>query len=131
MKQLLENIFSQLKLKDKPFITFESAKDEEIDTMWKEILKVDQTLTTSDTTKLKISTKEQFKSFLVSHCCQQHYMFPSKRAKTWNVWCVNFPVYHPTSNHYITSQTRYLKENITSRLMSYMARSQQKNIARL
>ena len=67
VKQLLEDIFSQLKLEDKPFITFESAKDEEIDTMWKEILKADQTLTTSDTTKLKISTKEQFKSFLVSH----------------------------------------------------------------
>ena len=41
VKQLLENIFSQLKLEDKPFITFESAEDEEIDTMWKEILKVD------------------------------------------------------------------------------------------
>ena len=79
VKQLLENIFTQLKLKAKPFITFESVSISSSLAMWKEILKVDQTLTTSNTTKLKISTKEQFKSFLMSHCCQQHYMFSIKK----------------------------------------------------
>ena len=91
VKLLLKDIFSQLKLKEKPFIIFESASEEDIDAIWKEILKVDQSLTTSDTTKLKIRTKEQFKSFLLSHCCQRHYMFSVKKCEDLECLVCEFP----------------------------------------
>ena len=39
VKKLMNDIFSRLKLKEKPFRTFESASDEDIEAVWKEIHK--------------------------------------------------------------------------------------------
>ena len=75
VKELLEDIFSRLKLKDKNFKTFHSASDEDINKLWTEILKIDPMLTPSDTTKEKIKSKEKLIEFMKDRCVQRHYMF--------------------------------------------------------
>ena len=80
VKELLEDIFSRLKQKDKNFKTFHSASDEDINKLWTEILKIDPTLTPSDTTKEKIKSKEKLIEFMKGHCVQRHYMFSLKKC---------------------------------------------------
>ena len=45
-----------------------------------EILKIDPTLTPSDTTKEKIKSKEKLIEFMKGHCVQRHYMFSVKKC---------------------------------------------------
>ena len=70
----------RLNLKGKPLIVQESAPDEEIESLWSEILRVDHTLTRSDTTKKTIKDKEKLLKFLESHCRETHYAFSIKKC---------------------------------------------------
>ena len=87
VKVLLGSLFMRLNLKGKPFIVQESASDEEIESLWSEILHVDDTLTRSNTTKKAIKDKEKLQKFLESHCRETHYASSVKRcgSQSWQV----------------------------------------------
>ena len=57
VKVLLRSLFMRLNLKGKSFIVQESASDEEIESLWSEILRVNDKPTRSDTTKKAIKDK--------------------------------------------------------------------------
>ena len=59
--------------------------------MWNEILKVDATLIATDTTQLKIKTKEQFQTVLSRHCRRSHYMFSVKKCEKLDCTVCDFP----------------------------------------
>ena len=52
---LTKFLFQRLKLKEKPFYTQDSMRDEEIDLLWEEILKIENALEKTDTRKSKVS----------------------------------------------------------------------------
>jgi hypothetical protein len=54
---LMENIFERLSLKDEYFKTFKAAKDEEIESLWKSLLEIDDTLDFEDQTSKSIKNK--------------------------------------------------------------------------
>ena len=91
VKKLMNDIFSRLKLKEKPFRTFESASDEDIEALRKETHKVDSTFTTTDTTQAKIKSKEQLQAFLKRHCRQRHYTFSVKKCEELDCNVSSFP----------------------------------------
>ena len=67
-------------MKGKPFLVQESTSDKEIESLWSEILRVDDTLTRSDTTKKAIKDKENLQKFLESDCRETHYAFSVKKC---------------------------------------------------
>ena len=80
VKVLLGSLFMRLNLKGKPFIVQESASDEEVESLWSEIMRVDDTLMSSNTTKKAIKEKEKLQKFLESHCRKTHYAFSVKKC---------------------------------------------------
>ena len=54
MKALLQDIFIRLQLKDSNFQTFEPATKPQMDSLWKNILQIDENITPSTTTKVEI-----------------------------------------------------------------------------
>ena len=66
-------------LADHRFETFEQATMLAIKELWTNILAVDATITTEDTTKTKMREKESFKKFLKEYCKVPHYMFSVKK----------------------------------------------------
>ena len=78
--QLLENVFTRLKLKDNYFQIFESSSEDEIEAFWEVLKLIDSALTKDDTTKHGIKDKENLQAFL-SHCCQaRKYSFCIKKC---------------------------------------------------
>ena len=57
---LTKFLFQRLKLKEKPFYTQDPVRDEEIDLLWEEILKIEIALEKTDTTKSKVSKNRIF-----------------------------------------------------------------------
>ena len=77
---LLKKITEQLELKEKPFLVFDSATDDEITPFWKVLNLIDDSLTMNDTSKSVLDKKEKLKS-LYEHCCQlHHYSFCIKKC---------------------------------------------------
>ena len=54
MKALLQGIFIDLQLKDGNFQTFEAATKPQMDSLWKNILQIDENTTPSTTTKVEL-----------------------------------------------------------------------------
>ena len=60
--------------------TFEAASKAEIDKLWKNILTVDDTLTSGISRKAEIQSKEKFTNFIEHHCKVHHYMFSVRKC---------------------------------------------------
>ena len=73
---LLNDLFSQLKLKDEPVQCFFAASDAAIKEFWSAVLRVDSTLEYDVSyTKANISGQQSLLDFM-DHCCQhRHYFF--------------------------------------------------------
>ena len=77
---LLNSILHQLELEGKAFDTYDAADDNEIEAFWEVLQQVDETLTSSDTTKKAIKDKAALTEFL-NHCCRlSHYSFQVKKS---------------------------------------------------
>ena len=77
---LLNSILHRLELKGKAFDTYDAADDNEIQAFWEILQQVDETLTSSDTTKKAIKDKTALMNFL-NHCCRlSHYSFHVKKV---------------------------------------------------
>lgn len=66
-KSLLCSLFTRLKLKE-PLHVFHASSDQAIDDLWKEIHKVDETLSREDTTVRLILPKKKLQAFFDTHC---------------------------------------------------------------
>ena len=80
VKDLIEDVFSRLSLKDEPFQIFQAASDEEIDSIWEELRVIDATVTRDDTTQVKLKNKSALMNFMKTHCLERHYMFSVKKC---------------------------------------------------
>lgn len=80
-KSLLSSLFSWLKLKEKPFSVFVAATEEEIQSLWDNVRKVDGSLERTDTTKVLTKRKKELQEFMQSHCKIRHYMFSVKKCR--------------------------------------------------
>ena len=80
VKDLIEDVFSRLSLKDEPFQIFQAASDEEIDSIWEELRVIDATVTRDDTTQIKLKNKSALMNFMKTHCLERHYMFSVKKC---------------------------------------------------
>ena len=96
MKDLLLNIFTRLKLKENYFKTFDSASETDITELWNEILRIEPSLTPTDTTKEKISKKHNLLEFIKHHCVQRHYMFSIKKCERLECETCSFPQLPPS-----------------------------------
>ena len=68
-------------LKFKRFVkTFDGAADDEIINLFSELMKIDDTVSMSDTSQEKIKDKAAFVQFLKTHCLQRQYMFNVKKC---------------------------------------------------
>ena len=77
---LLKSIIHRLQLKGEKFDTYDAADENEIESFWEILEQVDETLTSSDTTKKAIKNKKNFLHF-IDHCCQvSHYSFQVKKC---------------------------------------------------
>ena len=54
---LMEGIFERLLLKDEPFLTYKSATEEEIKSLWESLLEIEDSLNMDDRTKKDIKDK--------------------------------------------------------------------------
>ena len=67
---LLQGIFIRLQLKDSKFQTFEAASKHDMDSLWKNILQVDENITPATTAKLEAQQMKKvhsrFRSYMVS-----------------------------------------------------------------
>ena len=79
-KSLLSSLFSRLKLKEKPFSVFVAATEEEIQSLWDNVRKIDGSLERTDTTKVLTKGKEELQEFMQNHCKIRHYMFSVKKS---------------------------------------------------
>ena len=79
-KILLYSLFDRLKLKGEPFNHFCPASDIEIQSLWEEIKKVDDTMTVLDTTTKALLSRRKLQDFIQSHCNSRHYMFSVKKC---------------------------------------------------
>ena len=79
-KSLLSSLFSRLKLKEKPFLVFIAATEEEIQRLWDNVRKIDGCLERTDTTKVLIKGKKELQEFMQNHCKIRHYMFSVKKV---------------------------------------------------
>ena len=75
VKELLGSMFERMKLNGQSFTVQESASEEEISSLWSEIIQIDEILRRSDTTKASIKNKTKIINFLETHCSQKHYVF--------------------------------------------------------
>lgn len=81
---LVREIFERQCLKDIPFETFNSVLEEEIETFWKAIYQIDETVTRDDSTKEHIKQKQRLKDFY-DHCCTtRYYSFTIKKYRKDN-----------------------------------------------
>ena len=67
-KDLLNSIMTRLELKGRQFNIFQSAPESEIDSFFNILLKIDSSLSKSNTTKKSIEKCTCLQSF-ISHCC--------------------------------------------------------------
>ena len=79
-KSLLCSLFTRLKLKEEPLRVFHASSDLEIDDLWKEIHKVDETLGREDTTVKLLLPKKKLQAFFHTHCVRRRYMFSVKKC---------------------------------------------------
>ncbi len=57
-----------------------AAPDEELMTMWRHILQIDETLMPGDTTPLQVKKKGLYMGFLKTHCNEHDYVFSVKKC---------------------------------------------------
>ncbi len=67
-KDVLSNVFKRLTFGKTPISIFEAASDVDIEGMWLEIKRIDEAIQRNDTTKSKISSRNDLKDFLTTHC---------------------------------------------------------------
>ena len=81
VKSLLVMLLERLELKGKKFSAFPAAADDDIDSMWNEVLAIDSTLVKDlPLTKKNLSSKHNLLEFL-KHCCTcRHYSFQMKKC---------------------------------------------------
>lgn len=80
VKDLLEDVFSKLSLKDEPFQIFQAASDKEMESIWKELMVIDASVKRDETTQVKLKNKTALMDFMKSHCLERHYMFSVKKC---------------------------------------------------
>ena len=80
VKALLQGIFIRLQLKDSKFQTFEAASKHDMDSLWKNILQVDENITPATTTKLEAQQMKKFQKFIETHCRFRSYMVSIKKC---------------------------------------------------
>ena len=83
--QLMEEVFSRLKVHEEPVTTMKPASEEEMDELWQEMKTVDPTVNRSDTTAEKVRNKTKLNEFMAHCCTTRHYFFAIK--KCGNVDC--------------------------------------------
>ena len=81
VKSLLAMLLERLELKGKKFSSFAPSTEEDIDSMWSELLIVDSTLQKDESlTKKNLPSKQGLMAFL-KHCCtRRHYSFQIKKC---------------------------------------------------
>lgn len=79
-KTLLYSLFNHLKLNGEPVSTFNATSDEEIQALWEEIKKVDDTVSLEDTNVKSLESKKMLQDFMQSHCICRHYMFSVQKC---------------------------------------------------
>ena len=83
-KELLSSIFERLEYSKKPISTFQAASEEDIKSLWDEIMKIDPSISQSDTSMAAIEKRENFMEFYKSHCQRRHYFFSVKKCSDVN-----------------------------------------------
>lgn len=59
---------------------FTAATEEEIQSLWDDVRKIDGSLEPADTTKVLTKGKKELQEFMQSHCKVRHYMFSVKKC---------------------------------------------------
>ena len=83
-KSLLSSIFERLVYSGDPITSFIPATDKEMNLLWSEITKIDQSLSPSDSTTAAITKKDVFMNFYQTHCKSRHYLFSVKKGSDIN-----------------------------------------------
>lgn len=81
VKSLLVMLLERLELRGKKFSSFAPSTEDDIDSMWSELLIVDSTLQKDESlTKKNLPSKQGLMAFL-KHCCtRRHYSFQVKKC---------------------------------------------------
>ena len=81
VKSLLVMLLEHLELKGKKFSSFPSASEQDIDSMWETVQKIDSTIKKDESlTKNNLPSKQGLTAFL-KHCCtSRHYFFQIKKC---------------------------------------------------
>ena len=83
-KSLLSSIFERLVYSGDPITSFIPATAKEMNLLWSEITKIDQSLSPSDSTTAAITKKDVFMNFYQTHCKSRHYLFSVKKCSDIN-----------------------------------------------
>ena len=83
-KSLLSSIFERLVYSGDPITSFIPATYKEMNLLWSEITKIDQSLSPSDSTTAAITKKDVFMNFYQTHCKSRHYLFSIKKCSDVN-----------------------------------------------
>ena len=60
--------------------TYQPASEDEIEGLWGEMQKIDNSLLRTDTQRIKIADKLDFQDFYIKHCRDIHYLFSVKKC---------------------------------------------------
>ena len=83
-KSLLSSIFERLVYSGDPITSFIPATDKEMNLLWSETTKIDQSISPSDSTTAAITKKDVFMNFYQTHCKSRHYLFSVKKCSDIN-----------------------------------------------
>ena len=83
-KELLKDVIERCTFSKEALTVLDASTDDEIDQMWSEMKKVDESVSRDDKSKVKIEKKEEFQVFYKNHCLNRHYFFSVKKCKDSN-----------------------------------------------
>lgn len=83
-KELSKDVIERCTISKEALTVLDASTDDEIDQMWSEMKKVDESVSRDDTSKVKIEKKEEFQVFYKNHCLNIHYFFSVKKCKDSN-----------------------------------------------
>ena len=79
---LLNDRFSRMKLKESRISTYTGASENDIRTMFEEILQIDHSLEADKLVKNELKKCDDWKSFVSNHCKSTHYSFQVKKCNS-------------------------------------------------
>ena len=124
-RELMKTVIGRCKLKENDFQIFESASEDEVETLFSNIHNIDPDVTKKDT-KAKLNSRPGLKSFLDHHCRARMYSFSIKKCGQ-STCCkpprtdrpifdeLHFlpdPVPDATKEHYLSFQDLYGKQEM-------------------